>query len=177
MAVRSDALLAGETGARAAESRSIWRSPRRDQPGVMLVDADLSRRGLSSRVVGGSGAGLLDVADDRSTIEDALITEPYTGLLVLQAGRAASGERSVNPDKVLRLLDRVRAAHTIVVDGPSDRHDPLGAALAASADFAVLVVTAGVSRARDIVEFQRSNDIPAGKVRGVVLVSRDGAVK
>ena len=35
-----------------------------------------SRRELSGRVVGGSGAGLLDVADDRAKLEAALIAEP-----------------------------------------------------------------------------------------------------
>jgi hypothetical protein len=46
--------------------------------------------------------------------------------------------------------------------------------LAASSDFAVLVVTAGVTRARDIADFQRATDFPVSKVRGVVLVSGSG---
>jgi hypothetical protein len=63
----------------------------------------------------------------------------------------------------------------MIVDGPSDPSDPLGALLATSADFVVLVATTGVTRAREIADFQRSSDFPVGKVRGVVLVSGTGA--
>jgi succinoglycan biosynthesis transport protein ExoP len=166
-------LASGQAGARTEIAFNLALAAASAQPGVVLVDADLSRRELSGRVAGGSGAGLLDVAAGRSTIDQVLIAEPLTGLSVLRAGRAASasGQRSVTPEQVLDVLDRVRA-HVVVVDGPTDRLDPCRAALATTADFIVLVVTAGISRARDIAEFQRSHDIPAGKVRGVVLVSR-----
>jgi hypothetical protein len=47
--------------------------------------------------------------------------------------------------------------------------------LAASADSIVLVATAGVTRAHEIADFQRSVDFPTAKVRGVVLVTSTGA--
>lgn len=171
-------LAAGQAGARAEVALNLALAAASTQSRVLLVDADFSRRGLSNRVVGGSGAGLIDVADGRAKLEDAFIAEPHTGLLVLQAGRPApaSRARSANPDTVLSALDRARTAFTIVVDGPTDRLDPLGPALAAAADFAVLVVTAGLTRSRDIADFQRSSDLPAGKVRGVVFVTGTGAV-
>jgi hypothetical protein len=91
--------------------------------------------------------------------------------MVLQAGNvtAAGSAQPVAPESVLRVLDRARNGQTMMIDGPSERLDPLGPALAAAADFTVLVVTAGVTRARDIVDFQRATDFPVGKVRGVVL--------
>ncbi len=95
--------------------------------------------------------------------------------MVLQTGRVEA-DRPVNPDAILRVVERARAAYTTIVDGPSDRRDPLGPALAATADFAVLVVTAGATRGRDIAEFQRSTDFPVGKVRGVVFVAGSGAL-
>jgi uncharacterized protein involved in exopolysaccharide biosynthesis/Mrp family chromosome partitioning ATPase len=165
----------GTPGARAEVALNLALAAASNQSRVMLIDADLNRRGLSSRVVGGSGVGLVDVAEDRVKLESALISEPHTDLAVLQTGRMDS-QAPVNPDGVLRVLDRARTTYTVVVDGPSDRHDPLGPALAGAADFAVLVVTAGATRGSDIAEFQRSTGFPVGKVRGVVLVSGNGAL-
>jgi len=167
---------AGAPGARADVALNLALAAASNQSRVMLVDADLGRRELTSRVVGGSGAGLTDVAEDRATLEQTLIAEPHTGLLVLQAGRSAAAGNTVNPDGILRVLERAHANYTIVVDGPTDRLDPLGPALAATADFAVLVVTAGATRARDIATFQRAAGFPDGKIRGVILVSASGAL-
>jgi tyrosine-protein kinase Etk/Wzc len=141
---------------------------------VLLVDADFKRRELSSRVVGGSGAGLLDVATAGAKLEHTLIAETETGLFVLQAGRGGNGNWQSTPDSIRRALDQARG-YTMIVDGPSDPSDPLGAVLASSADLVVLVATAGVTRAREIADFERSPDFPVGKVRGVVLVSGTGA--
>ena len=55
-------------------------------------------------MVGGSGTGLLDVADDRAKLESALIAEADTGLMVLQAGNS-SGNWPVNPENILRVLE------------------------------------------------------------------------
>jgi hypothetical protein len=63
----------------------------------------------------------------------------------------------------------------VIVDGPSDRFDPLAPALAAASDATVLVVTADLTRARDLADFQRSADLAGGKLRGVVFVSRPDA--
>ena len=169
-------LSPGKSGARADVTLNLALATASNQPRVLLVDADLSRRELSGRVVGGSGTGLLDVADDRSKLESTLIAEADTGLMVLQAGHPASGDWPVNPENILRVLERARGSYTTLIDGPSDTLDPLGSALAASADFTVLVVTAGVTRGRDIADFQRLTDFPVGKVRGVVLVSGSGAL-
>jgi succinoglycan biosynthesis transport protein ExoP len=169
-------LSAGKPGARADVSLNLALAAASSQSRVLLVDADLKRRDLSGRVIGGSGAGLLDVADDRAKLEQTLIAETDTGLMVLQAGRPASGSNwPVNPESIRRVLDQARGSYTLVIDGPSDPFDPLGTVLAASADFVVLVATAGVTRAREIAEFQRATDFPVGKVRGVVLVSGTGA--
>jgi succinoglycan biosynthesis transport protein ExoP len=165
----------GPAGARAEVALNLALAAASNQSRVLLIDADFGRRGLSSRVVGGNGAGLVDVAEDPARLESALIAEPHTGLMVLQTGRVDNEHRAY-PDAILRVLDRARANYTTIVDGPTDRLDPLGPALAGAADFAVLVVTAGATRGRDIAEFQRSTDFPVGKVRGVVLVSGNGAL-
>jgi MinD-like ATPase involved in chromosome partitioning or flagellar assembly len=164
---------AGEPGVRPEVALNLALAAASNQSRVLLVDADVNRNGLSARVVGGSGAGLIDVADDRAKLDDALISEPHTGLMVLQTGRAAP-DKPANPESILRVLERARTTYTVMIDGPTDRHDPLGSVLAASSDFAVLVVTAGVTRARDIADFQRATDFPVSKVRGVVLVSGSG---
>jgi MinD-like ATPase involved in chromosome partitioning or flagellar assembly len=169
-------LSAGAPGARAEVALNLALAAASNQSHMLLVDADLSRRELSSRVVGGSGAGLIGVAEERAKLEQTLIAEPHTGLMVLQAGRTASGAGTVDPDGILRVLERAHASYTIVVDGPTDRLDPLGPALAAAADFAVLVVTAGATRGRDIAAFQRAADLAEGKIRGVIFVSGPGAL-
>jgi len=169
-------LSAGDPGARAEVALNLALAAASNQSRVLLVDADFGRRELTSRVVGGSGAGLIDVAEDRAKLDATLIAEPHTGLMVLQAGRSASGDNAVNPDSILRVLERAHTTYTIVVDGPTDRFDPLGPELAATSDFAVLVVTAGATRGRDIATFQRATDFPEGKIRGVVLVSGSSAL-
>jgi len=165
-------LAAGAAGARADIAVNFALAWAMNHQRTLLIDADFTSRDVSSRVMGGSGAGLLDVAADRAKLETALIAEEKTGLMVLQAGNAAAANagQPAAPESVLRVLDRARTGYTIMIDGPSDRLDPLGSALAAAADFTVLVVTAGVTRARDVIDFQRSTDFPVGKVRGVVLV-------
>lgn len=168
-------LSAGKPGARADVSLNLALAAASTLSRVMLVDADLKRRDLSGRVIGGSGTGLLDVADDRAKLEQTLIAETDTGLMVLQAGHPASGGNwPVNPESIRRVLDQARS-YTVVVDGPSDPLDPLSIVLAGGADFVVLVATAGVTRAREVTEFQRATDFPVGKIRGVVLVSGTGA--
>jgi uncharacterized protein involved in exopolysaccharide biosynthesis/Mrp family chromosome partitioning ATPase len=168
-------LSPGKPGARSDVSLNLGLAAAAGGSRTLLVDADFKRRELSSRVVGGSGAGLLDVANDGAKLEQALIAESETGLLVLQAGRGASGNWPSSPESIRRALDQARGSYTMIVDGPSDPSDPLGTVLAASADFVVLVATTGVTRAREIADFQRSVDFPTAKVRGVVLVSGTGA--
>ncbi|HWP15033.1 MAG TPA: hypothetical protein VNM46_05360, partial [Xanthobacteraceae bacterium] len=167
-------LSPGKPGARSDVSLNLGLAAASGGSRVLLVDADLKRRELSSRVVGGNGAGLLDVASDRTKLDQALIAETETGLFVLQAGRGANGNWQSTPESIRRTLDQARGSYTMIVDGPSDPTDPLGSVLAASADFVVLIATAGVTRTREIADFQRSPDFPMAKIRGIALVSGTG---
>lgn len=163
-------LSPGKPGARSDVSLNLGLAAASSQSRVLLVDADLKRRDISRRVVGGDGAGVLDVANGGVKLEEALIAETDTGLMVLQAGRGANTLAS-NPDSIRRALDQARGSYTMVIDGPSDPSDPLSTLLAVSTDSIVLVATAGVTRAREIADFQRAVDFPTAKVRGIVLVS------
>jgi polysaccharide biosynthesis transport protein len=165
-------LAAGDAGARSDVAVNFALASATNRQRTLLIDADLAHRDVSSRVIGGNGTGLIDVAADRTKLEAALIAEQQTGLLVLQAGSADAADalEPVTPESVLRVLERARSGYTIMIDGPGDQLDPLGPALAAAADLTVLVVTAAVTRARDMIEFQRSTEFPVGKVRGVVLI-------
>ena len=163
-------LSPGKPGARSDVSLNLALAAASSQSRVLLVDADVKRREISGRVVGGDGAGLIDVANG-AKLEQTLIAETETGLMVLQAGHGANGNWPVNPENVRRTLEAARGGYTTVIDGPSDPAGPLGAVLAGSADSVVLVATAGVTRTREIADFQRSADFPTAKVRGVVLVS------
>ena len=170
-------VAAGAPGARSDVALNLALATASNPKRVLLVDADLRRRELSSRVLGGNGDGLLDVADHRVELDGALIAEPQTGLMVLQAGHPADGDgRSIDPDRVIELLERACDSYSIVVDGPSDRFDPLSRALAATADSIILVVTAEQTRARDVAKFQRSADLSARKLRGIVFVSGPNSV-
>ena len=171
-------IAAGAPGARTEVALNLALAAASNQPHVMLVDADLNRHGLSDHVVGGTEAGLLDVADGRVQLETALIPKPNTSLMVLKAGRPAadSGGRQLDPATIVKVIAQARATYTVVVDGPTDHHNSLGPTLAEAADFAILVVTAGLTRTQDIKALQRSNEFPAAQLRGVVLVARDGAM-
>jgi len=167
-------LAAGAPGARADVAVNFALAWAMSHPRALLIDADFAQRDVSSRLIGASSAGLLDVAADRAKLEAALIAEQQTGLMLLQAGSAAAANagQPVAPESVLRVLALAGPGYTVIIDGPSDRLDPLGPALAAAVDFTVLVVTAGVTRARDVSDFQRSADFSDRKVRGVVLVAK-----
>src|SRR2546423_762581 len=104
-------LSPGKRGARADVTLNLALAAASNQPRVLLVDADFSRRELSGRVVGGSGTGLLDVADDRAKLETTLIAESETGLMVLQAGNPSTGDWPANPENVLRVLERARGGY------------------------------------------------------------------
>jgi len=170
-------LAAGAPGARADVAVNFALAWAMSHPRALLIDADFAQRDVSSRLIGASSAGLLDVAADRAKLEAALIAEQQTGLMLLQAGSAAAvaavnAGQPAAPESVLRVLAMARPGYTVIIDGPSDRLDPLGSALAAAVDLTVLVVTAGVTRARDVIDFQRSADFSDRKVRGVVLVAK-----
>src|SRR5262249_27581273 len=110
-------LSPGKPGARPDVSLNLGLAAASSQSRVLLVDADLQGREISGRVVGGDGAGLLDVANGGAKLEQALIAETETGLMVLQAGRAANNGPS-NPESVRRALEQARGGYTIVIDGP-----------------------------------------------------------
>ena len=170
-------MAAGAPGARSDVALNIALAMASNAKRVLVVDADLGRRELSNRVLGAHGDGLLDVVDKRVELDAALIGEPRTGLMILQAGYAPADltDRPVSPGAVVEVLDRAQG-YSIVVDTPGDRSDPLGAALAGAADAIVIVVTAEQTRARDLAEFLRNTDPFGGKLRGVVFVSKPNGI-
>src|SRR5262249_45465105 len=117
-------LSPGRPGTRSDVSLNLALAAASSQARVLLVDADLKRHEISRRVVGGDGAGLLDVANGGVKLEQALIAETDTGLMVLQAGRGTNNWPA-NPDNIRRALDQARGGYTMVIDGPSDPADPL----------------------------------------------------
>jgi len=142
---------------------------------VLAVDAEADDRGLTRLLGVASGPGLLDVADRRTSLQQAMLVEPGTGLSVLSAGAPlkAGGDRASAAESIRTVLENA-AFDTVIVDGSSDSSTPLARELAEVADQVVLVVTAGQTRGRHIDEFLRASSLRAAKTRGIVLVTKGG---
>lgn len=166
-------LAAGAPGARPEVALNLALALAASKSSVLLVDTDLEGRALTSLLGGKSGAGLIDVAYHRVGFQDALLSEPSTGLLVMRARKPETHRGHADPEEIVKVLENAKSFETVVLDGPADGFDPLTRALAEFVDVAVLVVTAGTTRSRDIAGFLAVADATAGKIRGVVLVTSD----
>lgn len=86
---------------------------------VILVDADLRNPALSQALSLGASAGLLEVAAGRTALDDAIWTDPASGLIFLPTGPQAA--KVLHPNEILAsnavksLIDKVRDAFDYVI--------------------------------------------------------------
>lgn len=85
---------------------------------VILVDADLRNPSLSRSFSPGASAGLVEVAAGRTALNDAIWTDPTTGLTFLPA---ISSTKLLHPNEILAsvaiksLIDKLRGAFDYVI--------------------------------------------------------------
>jgi len=119
---------------------------------VALVDADVGLRnldillGLESRVQ----YHLLDVLEEKATLEDALVPDKHSPSLRLLAAAQTREKEEVDPEKMRLLVDRLRAKFDyVLIDSPAGIEHGFRNAVGA-ADEAILVCTPEVSAVRDV---------------------------
>jgi len=90
---------------------------------VILVDADLRNPSLSRDLAPGAAAGLVEVAAGRTALNDAIWTDPATGLTFLPAG--AESTKLLHPNEILAstavksFIDQLRGMFDyVIVDFP-----------------------------------------------------------
>jgi len=90
---------------------------------VILVDADLRNPSLSRALAPGAAAGLVEVAAGRTALNDAIWTDPATGLTFLPAGPEST--KLLHPNEILAsaaiksLFDKLRGTFDyVIVDFP-----------------------------------------------------------
>jgi succinoglycan biosynthesis transport protein ExoP len=115
------------------------------QPPVLIVDADLRRPTLHTKLNMSNGIGLSDMLVGRMTFDEVVQQTPFAGLHFV-----ASGIQAPNPVKLLRskrmddfLADVSRRYTCVFVDAPAANVVVDGLVIATKTDGSILVVSAG----------------------------------
>jgi Mrp family chromosome partitioning ATPase len=117
---------------------------------VLLIDADVAKRHISTIFNLQSEAGLLDALIDESLDPESLIVPTTTrGLSMLPAGKLVAGTAELlNSNRMRHIMARLTARHPrrlLILDSPPLLVTSEGAALIKIAGQVVLVVRAGVT--------------------------------
>ena len=119
---------------------------------VALVDADVGLRnldivlGLESRVK----YHVLDVLEEKVTLDDALVADKHTGKLMLLAAAQTREKDEVDTEKMRELIGRLRERFDyVLIDCPAGIEMGFKNAVA-GADEAIVVCTPEVSAVRDV---------------------------
>jgi capsular exopolysaccharide synthesis family protein len=142
------------------------------RPRVLLIDADMRRPTLHTRLGVSKVRGLSDVLVGARMLEDVVRESPLPGLDVI-----TSGASSPNPIKLLqserfeRLLEEARNTYSlVVVDGPAINIVFDGAVIASKTDGTVLVFASGETEVKQVRQaLYRLTTAKAKSVIGVVM--------
>lgn len=169
----------GEGKTNAAINLALSIAQERDHT-VLLVDCDVTRKGVSHMLGVANRLGLVDILENESlTIGDALLRTDVPQLRVLSAGKQheyvtelLASQRMFNlvDEIVSRYEDRV-----IIFDAPPLLSTPQTAVLAGLVGQIVLVIEAGKTP-QSIVE-QALEMVPEEKATGLVLNKSEGISK
>jgi capsular exopolysaccharide synthesis family protein len=142
------------------------------RPRVLLIDADMRRPTLHTRLGVSKRKGLSDILVGAMKLDDVVRRSPLAGLDVM-----TSGASSPNPIKLLqserfeRLLDEARRHYSlVVVDGPAINVVFDGAVIASKTDGTVLVFSSGATEVKQIRRaLYRLTTAKAKSIIGVVM--------
>jgi capsular exopolysaccharide synthesis family protein len=109
---------------------------------VLLIDADLHRRGLSRLLHRPAEAGLTDVLRGKKALGDCVVRETGSGIDILTAGDASADAVSLLAhDRVAALLEDARRSYdVVVVDTPPIAAVDDAMVFSSVADATVLVI-------------------------------------
>jgi len=139
---------------------------------VLVIDADLRRPSVHTKLAIPNESGLSDVLVGVTRLEDAIKPTDHAGVSVLTSGHSAP-----NPVGLLQssgfdtLLERVRADYDfVVVDGPALRSIVDGVVLGIKTDGTVLVINSQKSDSRAVQSaLSKLRSVGSVNLIGVVL--------
>ena len=138
---------------------------------VILIDADLRKQTLSSRLGLQNALGLSDVLGKKATIGGTLVGTEIEGLTVLPAGTAPPNPAElIASTRMKRLIQHLETSLKdtyIVIDSTPIIATSEANALIQMTDGAIVVIMADKTR-RDLVK-RELKTIPSEKILGVVL--------
>lgn len=137
---------------------------------VVLIDADLRRPAVAGIFHLDGTVGLTQVLAGTATLADALQTTDKPGLYVLPAGQIPP-----NPSELLgsqrmhQLIEKLSETHRVILDAPPLLPVTDAALLSASADGAVVVVSATDTRQEHVRRAASNLNAVGARVLGAVL--------
>jgi polysaccharide biosynthesis transport protein len=122
------------------------------EPRVLLIDADLRRPSLHSKLNRDLGRGLSDVLVGTTNLRDAIIATQHEGLDLLTSGtRTPNSVKLIQSNHFDQLLEELLETYqTVIIDAPALMPVVDAAILAAKADGTVLVVSIDSTDTHDV---------------------------
>jgi len=138
---------------------------------AILIDADLRKKTLSSRLGLQNILGLSEVLEQRATIEETLVHTEFEALTILPAGASPPNPAElIASTRMQRLIEQLEASHKdsyIIIDSTPIAATSEAAALSQMTDGVIVVIMADKTR-RDVVR-RELKTIASEKILGVVL--------
>jgi len=139
---------------------------------VLVIDADLRRPSVHTKLSITNESGLSDVLVGVTKLEDAIKPTDHAGVSVLTSGRAAPNPVGLLQSAAFdRLLERVRTDYDfVIVDGPALRSIVDGVVLGVKTDGTVLIVNSQKSDSRAVnTALAKLRSVGSVNLIGVVL--------
>ena len=137
---------------------------------VLLIDADLERRTLSSIDADQTEAGLVDVAIGRRDLSDVIVRDRETNIdLVPFVSPSSRRDRRIDEDDLKEAFDLTKRFDTVIVAAVDLSRNPSTDFFAGLVDHIVLVTRADGRSAGAVAGFVSHLGADARKIRGAVL--------
>jgi capsular exopolysaccharide synthesis family protein len=141
------------------------------EPRVLLIDADLRRPSLHSKLNRELGFGLSDVLVGTSELREVVMTTEHEGLDLLTSGtRTPNSVKLIQSRRFDELLEELLQTYqTVIIDAPALMPVVDAAILAAKADGTVLVVSIDSTDSHDVRRsLAKLHSMGVGNVIGTV---------
>ena len=160
----------GKTFTAAGLAEALARGGRR----VVVVDADLRRRGLSHRFDLATADGLTEILHDGEPLDSVIVEGPH-GVDVLPAGKPHESPPALLDSVAFAdlLKDLRRRYDSVIVDTPPVPQIADGLLVAAKCDAVLLVVRLGTVQRRELTSAAEALREPPFTLLGMVVQSPD----
>jgi Mrp family chromosome partitioning ATPase/capsular polysaccharide biosynthesis protein len=143
---------------------------------VLLIDADLECRTLSTIDAADSDAGLVDVATGRRELTDAIVRDPQTNINLLAfVSPNSRRDRPISDADVRRAFDKTRRFDMVIVAALNPSRDPGGRFFAGLVDHIIVVARTDKAAAIATAAWAANLGANAAKIRGTVLTGDTAA--